>query len=275
MSRTTVIVAVSYTLFFAGLAMPATRLVDSETPYSHGEFWMGSLPGDTVVFSSGLAVTALRPPDILVSSPWTLHFVPGGWDSVVYRYHPDMSRYEQGNGIWWVGNPDTVWAAASTYPDTVSPPDSAWLESTAMGVAKWVVNLGSGAVAPYPDWNSVVYVKCNTGVHMKFQADSFVTSPRPPPLLGHSLDSLSILWAVDSLGNGIFTVSTHTAAWRLHAMRVSPPQGRAAVYDLNGRRMDISTGTRVPGVAVQLLPTGGTTICWYAHAPRDWRKGLR
>ena len=50
---------------------------------------------------------------------------------------------------------------------------------------------------------------------------------------------------------------------------------QAQVYSLDGRRHWHQGQGPVPGIYVQRLPTGGTTICCYAHGPRDVAEGVR
>ncbi len=207
-----------------------------DSGYCSGERWINNpeyqISSDSILFSSELSLNIVIPPhkQLLHSGTPCFDYYSivhnNSFQNIVYKFNSAIFKK---SGEWisteTSGNPDTIWNNALSFPDSMLLVDSimdyygisgtSWLF---MAMGKWLFdNCG-----PDPDdrcywihmnenYNSIMYVLCNDNRKMKLQIDRCKKKEFSVHLKCNEakywIDSVHILWAADSAGNGIFKPS--------------------------------------------------------------------
>lgn len=147
------------------------------------------------------------------------------------------------NNSYTTGSPDTVWANALKFPDSLAPLDSFF--PTRLGPQgrewdtldgiwtfysyqyapddTWYYCLSGGRAGLKADGRTIIYISYKNGTHIKFQvfqADLACTTTTRCGAGVCDLVSIRLRWACDSLGNGIFAPPTR--------VRAALPEGASA-----------------------------------------------
>jgi hypothetical protein len=137
------------------------------------------------------------------------------------------------NNSYTTGSPDTVWANALKFPDSLAPFDTFFIYRPGSQGQEYDTSIGTWSFYSYQDapedtWycisggmaglkadgRTIVYITYKDGTHIKFQvfqADLACTTTTCHVGVC-DLVSIHLRWACDSLGNGIFAPPT-----RMHA----------------------------------------------------------
>jgi hypothetical protein len=270
----------------AFISAPAhDTLMTVDKPYDSGSLTLPvpliSTP-DTVDFSNGLRIIngffpfSPIPETQLLSGGLTFS------DSLVsrigYKYSSLIRRDSISNSLvqfsktlyFLNGDPDTVWNDAVRFPDSLHSLDSVIYRSVTSADTlrcKYVFSYGPG-LSPYnmfgtvPNFNAIIYLQCTNGVKMKLQ----IYGLSETLLYGNpTLSSYRLRWAVDSLGNGKFTVPTNVirryaarhqnraASKSMSLEMLSNPKTAGKNYLVNGRAVRLIDSRMVPHVFKRLV----------------------
>lgn len=228
-------------LFIFSRAFAASNtLVTIIKPYDNGSVDVTTNQFDTISFSNGTRIWIGFPPDMIPESHLTMGgivFLDSTHTKIGYKYADSIHRDSitgmnlmYNNTVFFLdGNPDTVWNDAVRFPTVLHVLDSVRDDgpqqkylgckyifvNTVMAVPVWVSE-------PLPNYSAIVYVTSHDGQNMKLQIYGIGYENHTLPGTGYSFPSLisyKIRWAVDSLGNGKFDISTRASGARMSNAR--------------------------------------------------------
>lgn len=247
-------------MFQFTLAFAHDTLISTAIPYTAGIVHL-NVDNDTVTFSNGLKIFSLAfeyPYQIMEEKWWS-----GGIGctcasgKVVYKSDPSMVtkwvgiqkvNFDYITGIncadWseTIGNPDTLWGAATNTPVTTSPIDSLFLRVSSTNIAQLNAKVLYFSTRPCcdivrtiatqtrPNSNALLYFfpSLPSNPNMKLQVVSVEidsSSTESHGTLGifknYVVSGINLRWAIDSLGNGIFDNRTTIAKCARHTVYTS------------------------------------------------------
>jgi hypothetical protein len=247
-------------LFISSSAFAASNtLVIITKPYDNGSVDLkADASNDTVTFSNGVKLLNYYPingiPETHLSTGAivlfdTLHTKAG------YKYssliEPDSftnGLVQFGKVVYFLGgNPDTFWNSAIKFPDSLHRMDSMMFYSQAFPAGKYLyckrIYVTDLQIMPYggrlielANYNALFYVTCQNGQNMKIQVYGTEYDTTIHTLGGGftysniSLKGYKLRWAVDSLGNGKFDISTRTTVSRLNNSRTYDKSDIASLH---------------------------------------------
>jgi hypothetical protein len=221
-------------------------LISTAISYSSGIIHMNA-DSDTVSFSNGVKIFSLvftSPVGIPEDTTW-FGGIAFSNSSGKIVYKNDSSLITQGSSmgshpvpevlsrihmaLWTttIGNSDTMWSFAPRIPQSMYPADSLYIRTSETEISQYMVKFlyysqipknefDTNIVTNYPqNTNSILYYLSSSsmGSNMKFQVASIIidTSTKTVPsgtYMKRVVSGMTIRWAVDSLGNGLFHQST-------------------------------------------------------------------
>jgi hypothetical protein len=204
--------------------------ISLDSGYCWGQIGMSAFKQDSILFSSNIALTHVGFTNgSLGGGPEYDHaivFIRNSFKNIGYRLNININKkvFFSPNSTKTIGNPDTNWNIALNFPDSLIFLDSIILNISSdsaynyRGIGKWCfgnsgpdIDFGCYGGGPYENYNAIMYVTCNNNQKMKLQIDkvhqaAVKTWPANHPCgpVNYQIDSIHILWAADSMGNGIF-----------------------------------------------------------------------
>ena len=183
---------------------------------------------DTTSFSSGIRITVMELNQMITRN----YLAYGGLvfidtlSSVNYKFHESLEKvYEQwdpsnlGQGMFTItiNNPDTKWNDALHFPDSLAPCDTfirivdfnpdnpIFTKARCIYRTWWYIGEEINKTSNMPNYNGIIYVKPNNNMHMKMQISEFqILEKEGMNGTNYYPDTIKLLWAVDSAGNGMF-----------------------------------------------------------------------
>jgi len=156
-----------------------------------------------------------------------LTFLTNSYQKIGYKFDKQISRepYKPSPVLSTqsLNNPDTIWNSVHKFPDSLLLLDS--LNTLVynnkdtiysfIGMGKWCFKNFTGDMVfgcfyykTWENYNAIIYALCHDNRKIKLQVDNFhkiISKPYPPCGPDYDqIDSVHILWAADSMGNGIF-----------------------------------------------------------------------
>ena len=192
--------------------------IHADTAYQSGVLTLSHYsPNDKIWFSNGITIS-LYAQDPGVCGALGRSDVFGGiavdsCDSLVdagFRY-VQTGEWQMDRAVDIYANNDTDWVNTGTFPDTLEELDSLYGNGVAGGskAGKW---LFSYDFAPQQDFTQVYHASKNIKTLFYIQSKTNKLKLRVSNILfnysGTQIDSIKLLWAVDSLGNGKFMMPT-------------------------------------------------------------------
>ena len=193
---------------------------------------------DTITFSNGIKLLNYYPtigiPETHLSTGAivildTTHSKAGYKYSSLIKTDSITNGFAQfGKTAYFLGgNPDTVWNEAVRFPDSFHIMDSIITQFNSQKEScKYIWGNGPtdkpvSISGPLPNYNALIYLTSQNGQDMKLQVYdlAYDTVKLSAAVWYLSLSSYKLRWAVDSLGNGKFDISTRTNDSRLNKAR--------------------------------------------------------
>jgi hypothetical protein len=215
-------------LFIQQSIFPNNIKIPVDSGYCWGQIGMSAFKKDSISFSSNLALTHVGFTTGLLGGggpeyDHAITFIRNSFKTIGYRLNSTIEIKSNSccpNSTRTIGNPDTIWNTSIIYPDSLIALDSIIFSrldtaSYFRGIGKWCFG-NSGPDIDFrcyyyhinENYNAIIYAKCNDNCKMKLQVDKFhkfMANPNPPCGPEYDqIDSVHILWAADSMGNGIF-----------------------------------------------------------------------
>jgi hypothetical protein len=212
-----------------------------DSGYCSGGIWVGKINrpssdkivfSDTVIFPQELLFSIVLSPEVILASgtpgfSYFMVFSKEFYKTLGYKFNQQIIKrpYTQTPVLSTeaLNNPDTIWNSFQKCPDSLLILDSLNTLrinnkdtiSTSIGMGKWCFrnigpdpDFGCYNFHTYENYNAIIYAQCNDNRKMKLQVDKFhkfMANPNPPCGPEYDqIDSVHILWAADSMGNGIF-----------------------------------------------------------------------
>ncbi len=201
--------------------------------YCSGKMWVypyKNPSSDSMVFSTGMSFVIIPPLELSplsgsACSHYSIIYSNDSFTRIGYKFDSSIIKNPLDAGrharTLTTGNPDTVWANAPSFPDSLLLLDSiksyyGYSDSLYLFIAfgkRLFGNCSDDSCRWFlktDNFNAIMYVQCNDNRKMKIQIDSFkVDSVEISPAFQcddkkYRIDSVHILWAADSAGNGIF-----------------------------------------------------------------------
>lgn len=206
------------------------------SPYSYGEIIIpynlqntniNKWYEDTITFSSGTKIAYMELNQMITRN----YLAYGGLvfidtvSSVYYKFNESLGKYNgidtlnlsQGMYSATINNPDTIWNEAMHFPDSLAPCDTfvyglyGSRDDVICSKARCIYKIYSTYVDNYTyhtkneeGYNSILYVRDLNNVHLKIQIYVFKTVEKQNMNTDTFPDTIKVLWAADSCGNGIF-----------------------------------------------------------------------
>jgi hypothetical protein len=167
-----------------------------------------------------------------------------------FRDLKNLPSLNMANWTYTFENPDTFWLSADFVPRSIRPADSIFINTSEGKISQFPFKfLYSSFISKVDldkntrsesafDYNSILYYLSSSGnsPNMKFQVDSLKidSSTAPPSAEGgvvknYVVSNITIRWAVDSLGNGVFQTKTGVDMRRIPNTAKSKMQHRRSM----------------------------------------------
>jgi hypothetical protein len=222
-------------LLFHQLIFSNNIAISLDSGYCWGATWLGIQnyqTSDSINFSTQLSLKIIPSPENIpvggtAGLSYFLVLLTNSYQKIGYKFDHQISRgpyiaYPDYSTLS-INNPDTFWNSVNKFPDSLLILDSLNIYnkdtfSYSLGIGKWCFN-NSGADIDFgcyytytlKNYNAIIYAQYNYNRKMKLQIDNFhqgivkTYSPNHPcGPVNYQIDSVHILWAADSMGNGIF-----------------------------------------------------------------------
>jgi hypothetical protein len=242
---TTMVTSLTKYLLFVALFICSSAFAASNTlvtitkPYDNGAVDLkADASNDTITFSNGVKLLNYYPingiPETHLSTGAivildTIHTKAG------YKYSSSIKTDSVSNGfaqfhktVYFLGgNPDTVWNNAVRFPDSFHVLDSTIVQGNSQrNSCKYIFVNGPtdkpvSVNSPLPNYGAIIYLTSHNGQNMKLQVYdlAYDTVKLSAAVWYLSLSSYKLRWAVDSLGNGKFEISTGASGNRMNNAR--------------------------------------------------------
>ncbi len=211
---------------------------------------------DTITFSSGIKIAFMELNQmitrnyaaiggmVLIDTISSIHYKFSDTLEKIYEHwHP--SDLMQGMFTNTVNNPDTNWNEAMRYPDSLAPCDTfvsrhpdnldsiVFIRTRCIYKVRFSLGTYLWSTNSKKNYNGICYVKdCNNN-HIKIQIAEFKTVEKQqgPTSSGIFPDTITLFWAADSCGNGIFK---HDPTSKIPAKQTEAQANKVFLSNNNG-----------------------------------------
>jgi hypothetical protein len=210
----------SLVLFSTSFA--ASLSLDATSPYFGGVLTIKSNSYDTLSFSNGITLiffnqTTTIPEPVKLNHGLIIdhnaNIVKSGFR---FLKNAIWEKSNSEDSLKFYKSSDTIFALSYLFPDSLQGPDSlfdpSYLPTVRTGKGKWLyytdgdLNMYTSWSIPIENFKTILFIQSKFN-KMKIQISDIFINPYPPLPLQNKVDSLRILWAVDSLGNGKFDLT--------------------------------------------------------------------
>ncbi len=191
------------------------NFIDISQPYSHGNIKLtANTIQDTIKFSNGIKLALLSFVFESASAPrdgWCFVFTDSLKQTAGFRFDANNIIYKftwQHMGDYafnYIDNSsDTIWNNLINYPDSLSPIDKFELNYPEGPdyTGKYLMATSNDIIFDIPDYNTIIYAIDSNERKIAFQFSDIIKIEDPTQRL------VTLNWAVDSSGNGIFKIPT-------------------------------------------------------------------
>lgn len=213
-----------------------SKIVDVSRPYSSDSLIFSSYEFDTINFSNEVKVYPCFFSATVTTGSGSYEYCAiaiENYSKAGYKYlkkagYEDLKSvsesyafFDPENTTRYYSNSDTDWIESKLFPDSSVQLDTIVsgnvVDTDFVGYGKWIIQLDNNGSLVYlyyesalKGYNIITYINTNHN-NMKMQiCDMSFRDTVINPGAWKLLRSMKLRWAVDSLGNGIFNVPTHT-----------------------------------------------------------------